>query len=351
MQLAGCMPGSGASFAAAVLYLSGYNPGSPAQPPTGGVSLTTQPINYIPALQNAFQLAPTQVQQQLCALDGVYVNGGSCAGTDPACFNNAWGYRAFSDKKWYIGIPAGLWSHTQPYTYHQYESDVLQEVYGWNQAWNPYIRPPAYNSANSEADNFDMTVLAALTHELGHVEWYKMMKPANPGDDYDPNKFCAANDGSNFFTWSWAGKVHKAPQWRPFAQRQYQDQHLLPPQISEIDSDLLQGSALTIDSANEDLDELYQSTPVSYPWASYFAALSPDEDFVETYKFYALTNATPIRVILPGGRPITEGPLTSLELRVYYYDGSYTKENVPADYLKSKKPELNAKVKCIINHS
>jgi hypothetical protein len=172
-----------------------------------------------------------------------------------------------------------------------------------------------------------------------------MMKVANYGDDYKPNEFCAPGDGSTFFSSSWAGQVTKPPRWRHFSGRA-SDRHLLPPQISDIDS-YLRGSPSTedIDSANQDLDQLYQSTPVSYPWATYFAALSPDEDFVETYKFYALTHATPL--MGRNGR-ITEGPLTSLELRVYYYDRPYTKQNVPADYLNNLKPELAAKVKCIM---
>ena len=69
----------------------------------------------------------------------------------------------------------------------------------------------------------------------------------------------------------------------------------------------------------------------------------------ETYKFYALIYGNSITITGPDGRPMTEGPLKSLELRVYYYyDGTYTKENVPDDYLRNKKPELKAKVNCIM---
>jgi hypothetical protein len=245
-----------------------------------------------------------------------------------------------------------------PYAYHQFESDILKELLQWNPNWGSppapaYLAPPKnpHNPGiNPEADNFDMTVLAALSHELGHVLWYRMLNPNNPGRDYKPNDFCAANDGSTFFTGSWITPVNAPPIWRGLGDR-VSDTHKANPQISEIDNYIRLAET---DGAVGDLDTLYQA---AYPWASYFAAFSPDEDFVETFKFYVLTNANYIQVGLGKGRvTTTEGPLTSLPLRMYFVNGSYVDANIPADYLTvdinrySMKQELARKIICIVNN-
>lgn len=327
-----------ASFATGVQVLdAGYDPNGPghdnAQPPPQG---STQNSTYKTALENAFNLAPPKVQAELCNLDGVYINGGGCQASDPSCSGNSWGYRARSNKGLYIAIAAGLWNRTQPYTYHQYETDLLDEIFHWNLSWLTPA-PPQYLPANSEADNFDMTVLAALAHELGHVLWYEVIK-RNSGEDYDPNTFCASN-GSTFFSGSWMTPVHKPPHWRGLGDR-VGDSHKANPQISEIDNYM---AAAQTDFAVLDLNTLYQA---SYPWASYFSALSPDEDFVETFKFYVLTNANKNQVP-------NEGPLTSFPLRVYFVNGGHPNDaNIPADYSPGGigKTELARKVACIYNN-
>jgi hypothetical protein len=68
------------------------------------------------------------------------------------------------------------------------------------------------------------------------------------------------------------------------------------------------------------LDELYQPDALQ-PWASYLGAISPDEDFVETYKLWVLTNAQP-------GAVQDEGPLTSLP--IIFLNG--TIEDIPKTY-------------------
>jgi hypothetical protein len=278
---------------------------------------------YKAALENAFQLAPSKVQAQLCNLGGVYVNGdpsGSPCSDFISCFDDSWGYRAKSNKKGYIAISAGLWTRAN-YSLSLYETDILNAVYGWNSGWTQYVKPPYYNNVNSEADNFDMTILAALAHELGHVFWYQALNPGNPGGDYKPNEFCS----STFFAYSW-NPVHRPDIWRYFPTRSerngrsnIQDTHLISPQISEIDGDL---NGILINQAGAALDQLYQQ---SYPWANYFGAVAPDEDFVETYKLWVLTNAQ-------SGVIAKEGPLRSLQINIPFIGSSTATENVLLDY-------------------
>jgi len=341
----------GSSFLSHVQYLaSGYDPTNYATaPPPGSAIDSSSP--YAAALQNAFQLAPQAFRNHLCGLGGIYINGAACSDFD-SCFTNSWGYRAKKDKKGYIAISAGLWSSDRlsPYTgatsyaYHLYETDVLNSLLGFSSSVS---YRPQYTAANVAADNFDMTILAALAHELGHVRWYEVLGPATPGGDYHPNSFCLGADGSTFFSNSWASPVHKPPRWRVFLNRSARgsghgssDSHLATPQISTIDRYINSGD---MNYASYLIDQIYQA---GAPWASYFAAIAPDEDFVETYKLYVLMNAQSVAAL-------GEGPLTYLKVQINNGLGQAYTENIPDNYANpadhSGKPLLAAKMTCIAN--
>jgi hypothetical protein len=107
------------------------------------------------------------------------------------------------------------------------------------------------------------------------------------------------------------------------------DRHLFPPEIKDIDNAIDHGH---MTSALIDLEQLYQP---AQPWATYFGAISPDEDFVETYKFYILTSAQPVP-------SLNEGPLTSLPIVL-----NGMAHDIPNDYLAGKKSRLFNKAQCI----
>jgi hypothetical protein len=114
------------------------------------------------------------------------------------------------------------------------------------------------------------------------------------------------------------------------------DRHLNPPQIDDIDN-LPPGSV-----AQNQL--IYQLLVPPMPWASLFAAMSPDEDFVETYKFKVLTDnytSTASRL-----------PLTSVLITVP--NGLGAGSNGTADiadaYHNGWKAYLAAKVGCIMGY-
>ena len=322
------------------------------------------PSKYTQALQNAFQLAPTAFQDRLCGLTGIYINGPVPnklpAGTSSKLADStdaAWGFRVwhlFAPYETYIAIPAALWDlacadGTKPYIYHCFETDLLRTVVTWPNSPPPGSPPPPqYSSANAGADNFDMTILAALAHEVGHVQWYQTMAPHRPGNSifgYDPSGFlCADSPGPrSFFSYSWASAIATPPPWRSFSTKDVRkvatgDLHLLPPPIADIDSDIDHDNPTSLKSATDNIGQLYQR---AQPWATYFAAVSADEDFVETYKLYILTNA---QTITDPNNNQPEGRLTSLPivLNGHYHD-------IPYDYLAqpTKKPVLFTKVKCI----
>jgi hypothetical protein len=200
---------------------------------------------------------------------------------------------------------------------------------------------PQYNGASP--DTSAMTVLAALAHELGHVRWYDTFVKIPGSGNYDFKKLCG---GSFFDSWdgSWQ-RVHGPPGWRNFqtpAERKNhpgRDKHRIDlVQVTEIDSVIpsnLQQAALLLGPGPAGTPGIYAP---SAPWASFFGAVSPDEDFVETYKFYALTTAVDPNTSLPN-------PLTSLPLRIPYVG----KEDIPSDYAAGFKQDLSTKTQCIAN--
>jgi hypothetical protein len=322
------------------------NPMNPADAPPLGLGMPIANTAFAPALINAFQLSSPVFQDRLCALNTIFINGTAC--TDLGnCMLSSWGYRAARDRSTHIAISAGLWSQTcpdgtesNPYPYHCFESDLLAGLLtglGWNPSGGA-PPPPRYTGANPEADTFDMTILAALAHEVGHVRWYEAINPSNPGRDYNPNLFC----GGAFFVNSWQTPIRKIPPpWRGFGEWDKRFSHFKPPLITTIATDI---SSQNWPAAARDLDQLYHARQ---PWTSFFAALSPDEDFVETYKLYVLTNAQ-------SGSIANEGPLTSLSIT--FVAGS--PEDIPSDYgipdpsnlgvpTITKKSVLANKAKCI----
>jgi hypothetical protein len=318
-------------------YNPSRNPGDPPPPEIGEPIGAESP--YAPALQNAFQLAPVAFQARLCGVTAIFVNGPTECRDEADCESTSWGYRAANaPTETFVAITVGLWHQTcrggTAYALHCYESDLFNQVLGWDSADGD---APRYGRANKEADNFDMTILSALAHEVGHIRWAQVLNPDNPGKSYDPNnnRFCTGNGRiPNFFEYSWNTPI-TMPQ--SFADRSPNDRHLGDsPQISLID---VLVSRRDMKDLAPLLDRLHQNDA---PWPSYFAAVSTDHDFVETYKFYVLINAQKNKIA-------GEGPLSSLP--IYFSDGAKTyRENVPDDYFRNGgKASLRSKVSCVAN--
>jgi hypothetical protein len=165
--------------------------------------------------------------------------------------------------------------------------------------------------------------LAALAHEVAHIAW-RVTVPF-----MDPTTFC----GGNFFAQSWTTPIYWQPWWRhlltPDERKSLRsigglpDVHKNPPYIDQIDNP----------GTGDPKQSIYDLLAATQPWASIFSAMSPDEDFVETYKFKVLTTANP--------------PLTSVSIKVPGFD---PRADIVADYRNQDpgtKQDLKAKVGCV----
>lgn len=302
------------NFGEKVSYLTAsFQPrkGAPL-PPTGPLPAGSP---YAVDLRAAFAAASPAFQERLCGLDHVYINAAADHGL-PDRFEASWGWwrsRPSGGPQRIIAISANFWTEPQPRPqYSVYETELQRSVL-----------PPGSGIRYSDAtvDTFPMALLAALAHEMGHIRWYDLV--GNP-----PDSFC---HGDFFTAWE---SVPQPPRWRyllTLARRNiirrervggkeqgWPYRHKRPPYINRIDS-------------HPTPDQIYGLVATDAPWASPFAAISPDEDFVETYKFKVLTTAshplTSVTISVPGAR-----------------EGS---ANIVADYDAGKKPALSTKTACI----
>jgi len=333
------------------------NPGGntysiPGQNLQTGSSLSTQMINDINA---AFTNAPLAVQNDVCALSGIFIDTSSCqGGTINPCtpVNNnlpvSWGYRSYNRADpgfMYVAIPASLWPtvNTMAIPLSQYEQNAVQ--YFALNAGNPYwgsSTNPTYPLPNISSVSYNNrgtswpTVLAALAHELGHVKFnYTIHKKNHYGEDYDFSLLHNCNTGSttiDFFNWwTYSGNYKKIfPKgskgyWRQFGYQDNQNSnqkidHSLSPFLSDF-KDLTHYA-----NPNPLLYTLYSDE--AEPWASFWGAWSPDEDFVETYVLSALLDN-----------------MTSLQISI----SGYSPYDVIANTTQNNKPVLYSKIQCVAN--
>ncbi len=285
----------------------------------------------------------------MCALTKVYINPTGCANGDPyhctlpaqQALDNSWGYRERLDQvnqvggppyQKYIATSAGLWKNGgQAPAFARFETVLLQTLLGWNAA--------SYSSAvpNTPA----MAVLAVLAHEYGHVLWYDTFNPNHILNFFEePPGLCP--NGASFFKGQWKGLTQtdiQPPKWRTFRASQNarpsDDASIGNPQSPLAGTLLYDAQRHDAPNTTRKLRQLFKNPG---RWPSLFAAFAPDEDFVETFKFY---------VLLQLDRNDKPTSLTSLQLQMP--DG--TTANVPSDYAggaAGSRPVLHRKMRCFM---
>jgi hypothetical protein len=327
------MPGSSALAATPKTSMLGYGAVNPkASYPTYQApncnTTVTQP--YSADLQSAFSVASPVFLNQLTTLTCIFIYEckSSSACTSDEITSGSFGWRERPDQfapgqtapNRYIALSAALWNTMISGTLHPsnldvYETALLASLLTWpSGSTAPTITAPSGSTANG----VPMTLLDALAHEYGHVLFYDAFRPT-PGGPFDFSSFCRGK----FFAETWK-TVDPPPRWRNFGdvQGEHNDDYV---QISDILIALNRSN-----STNDPGDLLHQIYDVGAPWASLFAAFSPDEDFVETFKLNVLESAT---------TPLTTLPITIVGT------SNYT-DNILANHVKKRKPVLGKKARC-----
>ncbi len=303
--------------------------GGSYQPPQPNGTITNPNIRE--DLEQAFCSANQRVKNDLLSVKGVFINpcieakSSDCGSPNPKVCDpnncvvpapldpqtviaNSWGFRDNYPNK-YIATSAALWKIRDHELQHapifiDYKTMRLGALLNRVAAQNvPNIGRYVWADANTSA----ITVLAALAHEFGHAYWYDAFVPS-PGGPADFTKFC----GGRFYLGAgrkgtWAMPITFSQRWIDFAdiRNSHQSDDV---NISDLKSYLRSGAP---DKAGNVLHRVLsgnqpngQPNRHGGPWASPLAALSPDEDFVESYQLYALTQATPklttLQINIPG---------------------------------------------------
>jgi hypothetical protein len=263
-------------------------------------------------LNAAFSMA-AGFQTALCGLDGIFIDPTGCSTHDPhSCAltpaqiaDNSWGLRTYPQNslpgKRYIGLSLGLWNNTNsrnpwpcPSTqtacappFSTYQTGVIRTVL---QRLSPNAvydsSPPDFD--NVYPDTAAFAVLAALSHEFGHVLWWQTFV-TNPGDPHTSNTTTFCN-GLFYPDNLWSVPVDVPPnRWIGFGKPRD-----IPSgaEILSVQDGLNRGSSGNqqgFRDAGDHLDLLLSNKR----WASILAAFSPDEEFVEVFQLHILLNANP----------------------------------------------------------
>jgi len=263
-------PASGSMFIKNLYYLpTGYTPypGLATPDPNGNATLVNEDP-YLSSLCLAYNAAPSKFKAQLDGLKATYIDKTCTAGA--RCSSTSWGFRPPGTQDTYIALSAGLWDGDVP-TYSQFEYLVCSNLLGTTcpipaggTAPNPGIQP--------NADTQTMTIVAVLAHELGHLTWV-----------VGNMEFYSCPGQGKFSDISW-NKTDLLQRYHQFG-IQSGNTPKAGKQKNDIITDIASGVQNTID---KDLDQIYKDDN----WASLFATVDMDEDFVETYKLRVLTTLT-----------------------------------------------------------
>jgi hypothetical protein len=272
-----------------VLLLSpGYDPTTGVAP---GASQILGPVAqnspYRKDLSAAFRIAPDFFKDKLCGVTYAFVvqcaNATQCTPED--AIRNSWGLREWQGAKSgkFIATSAALWQlQNSALPFHQYKNKrlaLLLQTISPGLDLSQWPSPPVYSPATPN-NNGEVSVLGALAHEMGHVLWYDAFVP-NRGGNIDLTNFC-----NGFYTQnSWSGVNVTSNRWINFGDLVNGETHN-PDYITPIRNDL-NASPPNFAQAGEDLNQLFSDQGLT----GTLAAVSPDEDFVETYMLYVLLSS------------------------------------------------------------
>lgn len=239
----------------------------------------------------AYNAAPPFFQAALCRVDHIYIDTDTKNPAKPS----VWGMRERinpdenNQPRIHIGIAKGLLADIakRPKPYAAYENQLAAALLAPSpMAPAKSLAPLSYTASPDPAKGPQpaaIAVLAILAHEMGHIVWWE--RDVGAGD---------------FPAISWTGKSVQHG-FHEFGVADPQNPPQRPPVKTDVQYGLRYGTPAQVAA---DLQKVY-----SGEWASLFATVAADEDFVETYKLVVLTDPgggagrqalTSLKVTIPG---------------------------------------------------
>ena len=203
----------------------------------------------------------------------------------------------------HISISQQVWNSMTTTPYATYETSILNSLLNNPPLplpsvtqWMGQLSYAAYpDPAPSPAPSTPnaIAVLAILAHEIGHILWW---------DKNVGNRTCVKASQSRFSNYSWPSN-QVAHGFHRLGQQDKQNRTTDRPDKDDVLLDFRYDNppgSSNYPDAVADLQTMY----LSGNWASLFATVSVDEDFIETYKLWILTNINNL------------GPITSLHINI-----------------------------------
>jgi len=238
-------------------------------PPVPGSPITGTALTKLTA---ALTLTKQPFLDRLCLdLTHFFVDGGA---DKPYAFWESDSQKAAAghDKAWvFIGLPQWALLANQP-TYSGLETAISNALVN-NGVISP--TPPYVTKVTGTPNDQNTALLAIIAHEEGHIFAHDFLMP----DDNTKTKMC--KDSQPFLSTTWAS-YGPLPQFHIYNTPVLAVHSQHDPFPRNIARDAIANTA----TANDTYDSLFRN----HNFVSLFAALGPDEDIAETFKYYTLLN-------------------------------------------------------------
>jgi hypothetical protein len=277
-------------FLSRVYMLTDYVPNPPIH---NSLPVGMQPVPdpYCTSLTNAYNSALPAVQRQLNNITATFITTCTVSNCAPE-----WGLidRQSNPQNTYVALSSGLWRGGAVPKYSAFEGMVTTRLLG--------ASIPNF-SVTPVPDTSDITILAAIAHELGHIKWwqYKVETTACANPPKGSQPFFADH--------SWGHNRPATPLFQPFGQEWPGNTP-----AGGVDKDQLKRD-LGKTQEYQDLATIYNGE-----WAGVFGTVSPDEDFVEVYKMALLLPMfSSLTVTLPTTSLLTNVPIGTYATNPNYH--------------------------------
>ena len=263
--------------------------------------------NQRKALAAAFARAPKYAQDRLCRLTNLFVTRAINEGDW-----NSWGLWEGADRPPGTGVYVAISDLylTSKQSFPEAENRIVEKLLrvADGRSHRRLRIPRLRTTAPTDPE---LTILGVLAHELGHV----VLADGNVDgtDPRHPRRKVSDKPDSDCFehdildSWDSDAFHQHMRRWVVFGDQNHNRPKNLRYNLNRLRSEVRKGK---LDAARDVITEVYRSGE----FISFFAAISPEEDFVETYRYKVISDAA-------GNQPVTFR-LRGREINVFERIGS-----------------------------